>query len=96
MSTIDSFTSLLLPDLCANTDAFLSVYREGILLSIKSERIPALTRFTVESINVHKCQQRLSEHEFASLVVMDKTTGEKYHFYIERSTSDSGSNLQVS
>src|SRR5882762_2256455 len=84
----ESFTSLLAPDLCTNTDAFLTVYRDGIRRSKESERIPALTRFIVVSIHVHKCQQRLSEHEFASVVVIDKTTNEKYNFCVERNTSD--------
>lgn len=80
----ESFASLLAPDLCTNTDTFLTVYRDGIWRSKESEHIPALTQFTVVSINIHKCQQR----EFASLVVMDKTTNDRYNFCVERNTSD--------
>ena len=91
----ESFSSLLAPDLCTNTDAFLSVYRDGISQSDDSKRIPALTRFQVEAITVSKISQSW-EHELLSAAVLDTATHQPYTFFIERNASPPRSDPQAS
>jgi len=86
VSVSDSFASLLIPDLCTNTDAFLTVYRAGITLS--SEPIAALTRFSVYTLTANKSKM-LSEHEVISVSVKDEETNQSYNFFIERNSSKS-------
>jgi hypothetical protein len=85
---VESFGSLLIPDLCTSTYAFLSVYREGISRSAPSDRVDALTRFTVEAITANK-STKFYEHELLSIVVRDKNTTRKepYIFFLERNGS---------
>ena len=78
----ESFSSLLAPDLCTNTDAFLSIYRDGISQSDDSKCIPALTRFRVEAITVGKSSQSW-EHELLSMAVLDTATCQPYTFFIK-------------
>ena len=85
----EAFSSLLRSDLCASTDAFLSVYREGISRSPNPVR--ALTRFTVGPMAVNKESDNLLEHELISFKVEDNDQSDaKYDFFIERN----GVNLQ--
>ena len=58
----DSFASLLVPELNTNTDAFLTVYRQGIYRTSDAERIKVLTRFLVESITGNK-GRTFAQHE---------------------------------
>jgi hypothetical protein len=85
--TVDScFSSLLAPELSADTDTFLDVYRAGVQRTKDSERIQALTRFEVLEMHGNKLSGDFSQHEFAVVVVFDTTTEEKYNFYIERNS----------
>jgi hypothetical protein len=77
----DPFTSILLPDLCTNTDAFLAIYRDGV--SRSSDPVAALTRFEVGPMTGNKDVKTL-EHELLSLKVKDNQTHLVYDFFIER------------
>jgi hypothetical protein len=94
----DSFANLLLPCLCADTYAFLDVYRGGIQRTKESERIQALTRFEVSEMHGNKYSEEFWEHEFATVVVIDTITNNKYTFYFERNAASSqkGPELRVS
>ena len=83
----DSFHSLLRSDLCVSTDAFLSVYREGISRSL--DPVAALTRFMVGPMTVNKGKKAVleSEHELVSFKVDDCQTYVAYDFFIERNAS---------
>ena len=80
----ESFASLLTADLCTNTDAFLTVYRDGV--SKSSDSIAALTRFSVVSLTANKSNQFL-QHELISVSVKDQQTEQLYNFFIERNPS---------
>jgi hypothetical protein len=80
----DSFASLLEPNLCTNTSAFLSVYRDGITQS--TNPFTALTRFKVEFVSVNKTEG-VYEHEYISVVVRDGETEKLHDFFIERQAS---------
>jgi hypothetical protein len=80
----NSFASLLEPNLCTNTSAFLSVYRDGITQS--TNPFTALTRFTVEFVSVNKTEG-VYEHEYISVVVRDGETDKLHDFFIERQAS---------
>ena len=86
MSETESFASLLIADLCTNTDAFLSVYRDGI--SRSSDPIAALRRFCVETLTANK-SDTFSEHKLSSIAVKDQKTNQYYNFFIERNPSKS-------
>jgi hypothetical protein len=86
-TTSETFSSLLSPKLSINTNAFLDVYRQGIAKTKDTDRISALTRFTVKSITGNKLINTTSEHELLSVVVCDKATGLDHLFYIERSSA---------
>ena len=80
----ESFSSLLVEDLCTNTDAFLTVYRDGI--SRSPDPVAAMTRFQVQNITGNKGSE-FTEHELLSVKVLDRKTHCVYNFYIERSAS---------
>jgi hypothetical protein len=80
----ENFASLLTADLCTNTDAFLTVYRDGV--SQSSDPIAALTRFSVESLTANKSDTFL-RHELISVSVKDRETKKLYNFFIERNPS---------
>lgn len=77
----ECFSSLLRSDLSANTDAFLSVYREGV--SRSPQPVTALTRFLVESLVIDK-DEEFYEHELIAAKVDDVQTQNQYDFFIER------------
>jgi hypothetical protein len=91
------FSLLLMPNLCASIDVFISVYRDGINLS--QNLVPALTRFLVESITVNKHTKEFYEHEYISIQVLDKETQLHHSFFIERQGVwqfwDSGASHQI-
>jgi hypothetical protein len=84
----DPFDSLLLPDLCTNTDAFLSIYRDGV--SRSPDPFAALTRFRVGPMTGNK-DPKTYQHELLSLKVEDTHTHFVHDFFIERN----GAMLQV-
>ena len=79
----DNFSSLLTADLCTNTDAFLTVYRDGV--SQSSDPISALTRFSVEELTADK-NKTFPQHKFISVRVKDQETEQSYNFFIERNS----------
>ena len=81
----ESFTSLLLSDLCTNTDAFLTVYRDGI--SQSPDRLAALTRFQVTYMTINKSKREAFEHELISVKVFDHQKKKTYDFFIECNAS---------
>jgi hypothetical protein len=92
---IDSFATVLAPGLCADTDTFLDAYRGGIQRTKEVDRVRALKRFKVEEIHGNKSCQRLSQHEFAVVVVRDTTTEKKYNFIFERNAVSSKSKTEL-
>ena len=84
MSDSYAFSSLLVPNLCTNTSAFLSVYRDGIE---QSDNTAALTRFSVQAITLNKKINTLYQHEYMTLSVLDQVTGKNHFFYLERQAS---------
>jgi hypothetical protein len=91
----ECFSSLLAPDLCTNTDAFLTVYRDGISQSRDSDRVAALTRFMVVSITGNKLTNTLYQHELLSVVVHDKEKNQNHNFFIERNAASRSPDLHV-
>jgi len=87
----DAFRSLLLPDLCTSTDAFLSVYREGI--SRSTNPVDALTRFQVGPMAVNKEKLKLLEHELMSFKVDDAQSNGDYGNALEMRVTTSACNL---
>ena len=93
----DSFASLLVPELNTNTDAFLTVYRQGIYRTSDAERVKVLTRFLVESITGNK-GRTFAQHEYVSVNILNTVTDQKYLFVFERNastTTNSMADLQV-
>ena len=82
----DSFASLLVPELNTNTDAFLTVYRQGIYRTSDAESITGNKGRT------------FAQHEYVSVNVLDTVTDQKYLFVFERNastTTNSMADLQV-
>jgi hypothetical protein len=91
MSEPEPFASLLLPELSANTDAFLTVYREGIARTESNNRIAAMQRFRIVHVHVNKTELvDLSEHELVSTNVRDSNNANYYNFFVERNASKPG------
>jgi hypothetical protein len=85
MSEPEPFASLLLPELSANTDAFLTIYHEGIGRTESSDRIAASKRFRLVHVHVNKSELvDLSEHELISTNVRDGEKAKHYNFFVER------------
>jgi hypothetical protein len=80
----EAFYSLLRSDLCTSTDAFISVYRDGI--SRSPNPVEALTRFTVGPMAINKEILKLLQHELLSFKVDDNQSNHEYEFdfFIER------------
>lgn len=88
MSEPEPFASLLLPELNANTDAFLTIYREGIGRTESSNRIAASKRFRLVHLHVNKTELvDLSEHELISTNVWDGEKAKHYNFFVERNAT---------
>jgi hypothetical protein len=81
----ESFASLLLSDLCTNTNAFLTVYRDGI--SQSPDRLAALARFQVTYMTINKSKREVFEHELISAKVFDNQKKKTYDFFIKRNAS---------
>jgi hypothetical protein len=93
--TTDGFANLLAPNLCADTDAFLDVYRGGIQRTCEAERVGSLTRFLVHEMHGNKYTDEFWQHEFAVVVVIDTTTNKLHNFYFERNAGSSRSKAEL-
>lgn len=81
------FASLLAKELYTDTEAFLTVYRTGMMESVAAKRVTAFSRFIVESITSNKQMHKTSQHEHISVAVRDENTGRKHNFFFERTAS---------
>jgi hypothetical protein len=91
------FASILLPGLCSNTDAFLTLYRSGVFQT--SSPLAAMSRFAVKSITLHNITNAGSEDEYLGYLfvrVEDLEQRKPYDFIIERTRTGSPDNRLLS
>jgi len=84
------FASILLPELCSNTDAFLTLYRSGVFQT--SSPLAAMNRFTMKSITHHNTTDAGSEDGYLGYLfvrVEDLEQRRLYDFIIKRTSTGS-------
>jgi hypothetical protein len=91
------FASILLPGLCSNTDAFLTLYRSGVFQT--SSPLAAMSRFAVKSITLHNINNAGSEDEYLGYLfvrVEDLEQRKPYNFIIKHTRTGSPDNRLLS
>ena len=89
------FASILLPGLCSNTDAFLTLYRSGVFQT--SSPLAAMSRFAVKTITLHNISNVGDEYlGYLSVRVEDLEQSKPYAFIIERTSIGSPDNRVLS